>query len=158
MILHHLIASIRTELACIDKEIAEGGDLVDLGLALDELRAARRELGEVHDRLEDAVAAAMGRRWTVTIDGLGGLVLRGGKQRSRWRHDDLWELTLKRARSVEPLTLGGQTESPAEAALRIARSALQPAYWRAKVLKGWEIDPDDYCETTWGRKTVEVVR
>lgn len=158
MMLHHLVASVRTSLDALDAEIAKGGPLVDLGLALDELRQARRELGEVHDRIEDAVVAGLGQRWSATIGGLGGLKVHGGKQRRAWRHDDLWEQALKRSRSVDPLTIHGQAETEAETAIRIARDAIQPAYWRAGVLKGWGVQPDDYCQVSWGRKTVEITR
>lgn len=159
--LHTLIGALRTTLGAIDAEIAasaDGAELVDLALALDELREARRELGMVHDSVEGAVVDRMGKRWERTLDGFGTLRVRGGKSRTAWDHDTLFGLALDRARSVEPLAINGRDETEAEAALRIVRSAAHVDYWRSKVLKGWGIVPDEYCSVTWGRRTVEVVR
>ena len=154
--IHHLIGIVRKDIAALDTAVSEGGDLVDLALALDELRAARAELDITLAELEAGVVRAMGDRWETSIDGLGGIKVHGGKKRSRWRHDDLFPLALRQARRVGPLP--DTAESEAETALRVVRAAVQPAYWRAKVLKGWGLDPDEFCEVSWGRKTVEIVR
>ena len=154
--LHHLIGAVRKELAAIDAEVSKGGDLFDLALALDELRTARAELAMVHDALEAQVVIAMRSRWEARLDGFGGIKVRGGKERKTWRHDDLWPLALKRARTIGPPP--GIAETEAETALRIVRDAAHVDYWRAKVLKGWGLDPDEFCSVSWGRKTVEIVR
>ena len=154
--LHHLIGAVRKELAALDGEVSNGGDVATLALGLDELRAARCELAMVHDALEAQLVRAMGGRWETSIDGVGGIKVRGGKERKKWRHDDLWPFALKQARIVGPLP--GTPESEGETAVRIVRSAAHVDYWRAKVLKGWGIDPDEFCEVGWGRKTIEIVR
>lgn len=154
--IHHLIGIVRKDIAALDSTVSEGGDLADLGLALDELRTARSELDVVLSSLEAEVVRAMGKGWEAHIDGLGGIKVHGGKKRTKWLHDDLFPLALRQARDRGPLP--GTEESEGETVLRIVRSAVQPAYWRAKVLKGWGVDPDEFCEVSWGRKTVEIVR
>jgi hypothetical protein len=155
-VIHHLIGAVRKDIAALDAAVSEGAALADLALALDELRTARAELDTVAADLEAAVVRAMGGRWETSIDGLGGIKVHGGKKRTRWRHDELWPRGLTQARRLGPLP--GTNETEAETTLRVIRDAVQPQYWRAKVLKGWGIDPDEFCEVSWGRKTVEIVR
>lgn len=154
--IHHLIGIIRKDIAALDAEVSEPASLADLALALDELRTARGELDTVERDLQAAIVRSMGDRWEAHIDGLGGIKVHGGKKRTKWRNDDLFSLALRRARERGPLP--GTAETEGETVLRIVRAAVQPAYWRARVVKGWGVDPDEYAEVTWGRKTVEVVR
>jgi hypothetical protein len=153
-VIHHLIEAIRKDVAALDGEVPKDAGLLDLALALDELRTAKAELDMVERDLQGAVVRAMGDRWEATIDGFGGIKVHGGKKRSKWRSDELWPLTLRRARSL----IDEPPSSEGEQLLSIVRSAVQPAYWRSTELKRWGVDPDEYCEVTWGRKTVELVK
>jgi hypothetical protein len=149
-----LLGAIRNAIAALDSAVTEGGDLSSLVLALDELRSAKAELSMVERSLEAAVVSAMGDRWHTVIEGFGGIKVHGGKDRKKWRHEELWPLALHRARSAPNLT----PEKDDDRLLVIVRAAVQPSYWRSTELKHWGIDPDEYCEVTWGRKTVELVR
>lgn len=150
-----LIESIRKDLAALDTEVsATHSPLAHLAAALSELRTAKAELDMVERSLQSAVIEAMGDHWEATIEGFGGIKVHGGKKRSKWLHEHLWPLTLQRSRGAETLS----AEKDDERLLVIVRAAVQPAYWRSTELKRWGVDPDEYCEVTWGRKTVEIVR
>lgn len=149
-----LIEAIRKDIAVLDAEVPKDGELLDLALALAEVRTAKAELDMVERDIQGAVVRSMGDRWELTVEGFGGIKVHGGKKRSKWLHDDLWPLTLQRARTAESLA----PEKDDERLLLIVRSAVQPAYWRSTELKRWGVDPDEFCEVTWGRKTVEIIR
>lgn len=149
-----LIEAIRKDIAALDAEVPKDGELLDLALALAEVRTAKAELDMVERSLQGAVIEAMGDRWEATIEGFGGIKVHGGKKRSKWLHEHLWPLTLQRARGAETLS----AEKDDERLLVIVRAAVQPAYWRSAELKRWGVDPDEFCEVTCARKTVELVR
>lgn len=151
----NLIESIRKDLAALDTEVsATHSPLIHLAVALDELRTARAELNMVERSLQAAVIEAMGDRWEATIEGFGGIKVRGGKKRTTWRNEELWPLALRRARSVRTAAAGEADER----LLEVVRAVVQPSYWRTGELKRWGVDPDDYCNVTTGSKSVEIIR
>lgn len=150
-----LIESIRKNIVALDAEVsATLSPLSHLAVALDELRTAKAELAVVESSLQAAIVEAMGDRWEATIEGFGGIKVHGGKRRQRWHHDELWTLSLRRARSEESITPGESDER----LLVVVRAAVQPSYWRSTELKRWGADPDEYCSVSFGAKSVELVR
>lgn len=141
-----LLAAIRSSLDQIDRQVADGGlSAPSLAAALVELRQIRRETTVVHSAVECRLVDALRGQWEAVLDGVGAVRVRGGKKRTKWDHDSLWPLVAANA---------GAAPSPADV-VAAARSAVAPAYWRAGTLKGWGIQPDEYCEVGWGPKTVE---
>lgn len=150
-----LIESIRKDIVALDSEVsATHSPLSHLAVALDELRTAKAELAVVESSLQAAIVEAMGDHWEATIEGFGGIKVHGGKRRQRWHHDELWTLSLRRARSEASITPGESDDR----LLAVVRAAVQPSYWRSTELKRWGVDPDEYCSVSFGAKSVELVR
>lgn len=124
------------------------------------LKADRKDLDLKIQEVEDALVDAMAedRQWEVEVPGIGVIKRHGGKKRSTWRHEDLWRAVTTYARNhrkVDEET--GELEAEWESVSRNLRAAAAPSYWRKTALAPMTIDPDEYCSTTVGRQTIEVV-
>jgi hypothetical protein len=122
---------------------------------LADLREQRKQLAE----MEAYVEAAAVKRLKYGQQQVGDFIaeVKGGKDRKAWRHDDLaWAV-------CRPLAVN---ENTGEVVTEIAeiidqvRSRLlncaAVSYWRTTQLKPLGINPDDYSESTPGRRTVTV--
>lgn len=122
---------------------------------LHDLREERKRLAE----MEAYVEACAVKRLKYGQQQVGDFIaeVKGGKDRKAWRHDDLaWAV-------CRPLAVN---EDTGEVVTEIAeiidqvRSRLlncaAVSYWRTTQLKPLGINPDDFCESAAGRKTVTV--
>ncbi len=133
-----------------------------LARRLANLRARRRELDLEIEDAEVALVRAMRAHddvWEVELPELGIVKRHSGTKRTEWRHDELWDELGRFIRSGAKRLMDedtGQIESPADTALRIVREAARPS-WRITALKGFGIDPDEFCSVSYGRQTIELV-
>lgn len=123
-------------------------------------RDTMRELSFVGDAIDAALWDAMPDN-EVSVAGVGSFKRDYGARRQGWQHEYLWKLVerLAQERIVDSET--GETRSAGEAvaeALAVAKELQQPAYWRKTALEKYGIDPDEYCETKWGRRTVRIMQ
>lgn len=95
------------------------------------------------------------------LRGMDGWSVRkmGGSARKSWQHDDLGNIVAQVA-AVDPATGDMPTERLAFAKDVVAKvlAAAAPSYWRVGVLKSYGIQPDNYCEKSKGRYSVQVQR
>lgn len=120
-----------------------------------ELYAVRSEIIGLRLReqdLEDRLAAEMPEK-RLEIPGLGVFERHTSASRKKWQHDDLRREVVKRTERI--VTENGEIESEAEAQVRTLFECMTPSYWRVGALKALDIDPSEFCETAWGRQTVQ---
>lgn len=122
---------------------------------LHHLRLARQSLAASESTMETRCAqmlADAGVRDPQEVDGIGTVQLRKGNKRKEWDHSGLASRVLDRH-----LTTAGTGEMPSPWTVRDwLLEVLAPSYWRVGVLKQLDIDPDDYCQTSPGRPTVQI--
>lgn len=116
------------------------------------LRAART----IEDAMHHNLARLMGDEKKVTVEGLGVLERRRSASR-KWDHESLLGVVRQRAITDRKVQLDtGEIESPDEAFMRVLRDAAAFSYWRIGKLKSMDIDPDEYCKTSWGSTRVVI--
>lgn len=156
---HELADAIDTVLgwARVADEHAAGALAVDItGAAylLDMAKAARTHLSAVEQALTEHIAAV----WRlerhvapVEVPGLGLVGVKWGVERKQWDHEALTSAV------VDANLAAGDGEIPDPFTVaRWVTEAAAPSYWRAGVLRGLDIDPDDYCERRPGRASVVI--
>jgi hypothetical protein len=122
-----------------------------------ELYAIRSEIASLKLReqdVEDRLAAEMPEK-RLEIPEIGVFERRTAVSRKQWQHDDLRREVIKHTERI--VTEDGEIESEAEAQVRTLFECMAPSYWRVGALKSLGIDPSDYCETAWGRQTVQFI-
>lgn len=132
--------------------------VTELAAHLASLKARHRELGLSIQQAEGDLIDAMDGEWEVEVEGLGVFKRRAGTKRTAWRHDDMWRAMGRLAqadRIVDPET--GEVESVADSWSRHVVAACAPGYWRTTPLREWGIDPDEFCERTTGRSTIQII-
>lgn len=121
---------------------------------LHHLRLTRQTLATAESIVETLAARMMrdaGIRDPKEVDGIGVVQVRRGSNRKAWQHDDL----AKQVIDTHLTDTDGEIPTPWEVRDWLLE-ALAPSYWRAGVLKSLGIQPDEYCETTPGRHTVQI--
>ena len=135
---------------------AEHGDIDRAVRDLAALRAARKALADWELVLADYLADALGRN-TITVDGVGTVLVKHGAKRTEWDNDALHRAVVARARDerrIDPDT-GEVIESEGEAVGRVLADCARPS-WRLTALRALGLDPDEYCATSPGRISVVI--
>jgi hypothetical protein len=73
------------------------------------------------------------------------------------RSDVLGQPGVQTLFEVQRVTDDGEIESEAEAHVRTLFECMAPSYWRVGALRSLGIDANEYCETTWGRQTIQFI-
>jgi len=122
---------------------------------LADLREQRKQLAE----MEAYVEAAAVKRLKYGQQQVGEFIaeVKGGKDRKSWQHDDLaWAV----CRPIAVNENTGEVVTEIAEIIDQVRSRLlncaQVSGWRVTQLRPLGIDPERYCESTPGRKTVQV--
>lgn len=140
------------------RELAEAGDWESLAWGLDRLRAIRAAFGDVIQATETDVAELMPSK-RETIDGLGTIERRKGSTRKKWESAELVRRLVRDA--LDPDGTGEIPESVPEAVEAAVGALVECAPftssmgWRVGPLRDRGIDPDEWCETTPGRVTIQ---
>jgi hypothetical protein len=122
-----------------------------------ELHSIRSQIANLKLReqdVEDRLAAEMEDK-RLEVPSLGVFERHTSSSRKQWQHDDLRREVVKHAERI--VTEDGEIESEAEAHVRTLFDCMAPSYWRVGALRGLGIDASEYCETTWGRQTVQFI-
>ena len=148
---------LRNAVEFIAEMARHANDVEFLATLLTSVREVRALLAECHDQIEDTLVAGMAGLWRVEVPHVGVIVRHSGKKRTRWAHDDLWEAVVDAVLSEPQADENGEVLPPAEAVAVALRRAVGPGYWRTTALRDYGLDPDEFCSTSEGRETVEVV-
>lgn len=134
-----------------------------LARLLDMLYRTKTILGDTCQYVEDLLVDAMPNK-TLEVEGIGVLTSRTGAKRTKWDHDSLTSKAAeKMAEQLEAeegemvwrdTGEGVNPRSLLAELLREFRTMATPS-WKLTGLRQHGIDPDEYCETSWGRKTIE---
>lgn len=135
-------------------------DVDGLALLLVAVRRAIAQMRWAEEALEDELVRSMPGK-EAEVAGVGMITLRTGTTRKAWDKDALLAKLIARigdepAVFVDPET--GEFLTPhATAASVIAEFlACSTPSWKVTGLRRWHIDPDEFCETTYGRKTIQT--
>lgn len=136
----------------------------ELVAQLVELTDQRQHIADRIMEVEDLLTAAMRGAdvWYVEVPGLPPIKRHGGKKRSSWDHEAVFTTLRLLAREPRHRKMAdpeaGEIESPEEAVARHIKECAYVAYWRAGDLKARGVQPDQFCEVSYGRQTIEVIR
>lgn len=124
------------------------------------LRIAAAQMRWAIDGLEDEIVKVMPGK-QVEVAGLGVVEMKTGASRKAWDKDALVSRLVSRIGDDPEAFVDVETGEflpPAEVADRVIKAFLLAATpsWKVTGLRAFMIDPDEYCETTWGRKTIQT--
>lgn len=120
------------------------------------LRQERADILATERELEAHIA----KRWAaehirfnsmMPVEGVGAVVVRTGTKRTAWDHDAVLPAVIK----AHLIDAGGEIPDPFTLA-RWVTDACGVAYWRAGVLRGLGIEPDEFCTTDRRPPTVQI--
>lgn len=155
------IVRLRRSLAVLDDQraaLAEAGDLDALASGLAQLEPILRDLRDLARAIEDDVARLMPAK-TVEVPGVGVLERRKGTDRRAWDWPSLLPLLIRAY--VDP---DGTGEMP-DAGEVVARMrelivdviGVTPSKGpRVRQLRELGLDPDEWCESSPGRTSVQI--
>ena len=129
-------------------------DLSTLVLALKDLRALAKAIRMFDDDLTERIADSVNGPYA-DLDGIGIVQVKRGGARKSWKHDELLPLVARKAveaRQPDPET--GEIETEREAVVNAFKDCAGIAYWKVTGLRSRDIDPDEYAETTPGKRSV----
>ena len=134
------------------------------------LRHAANVLRLLKADVEDHITALAPRH--ALVEGVGTVTVMPAKRSYDWRHDEVWDalaspsLLADYAPQVFFHPDTGEERTPRQAAseaVRLVQSIASVAYWRAGGREGERaglrdvgLEPDEFCKTERGRKTVRV--
>mgnify|MGYP006928495357 FL=1 len=110
--------------------------------------------------LEDALIATMTTK-TLEIEGLPVLEQRGGKARKAWQSDELLPFVVRKALVSRAPNANVDTVNSVYAVVDEISKAVPftgSLGWRVTALKAMGIDPDEFCESSPSRRTVQIHR
>ena len=127
-----------------------------------ELHAVRSEIANLRLRegeLVDRLAAEM-ETDKLELEGVGVFERRRKADRKQWQHDELKSELIRavrdgRAKRVDAATGEIIDEDPTEQAFRVIFDCARPE-WRVRPLRAFDIDPDEYAQTTYGGYSVQI--
>jgi len=135
-----------------------GGDVEATARFLFELRNAQRQVGDLVRDAEDRLADMMPTK-IMELPGLPAFERRRGSTRRKWQSEDLAVLVMRR--TLDPAGTGEVDVASYEAARRVVDALVKVAPftgsmgWRSKALKEMGVDPDEWCESSPGRVSVQ---
>jgi hypothetical protein len=139
----------------VTNEALDDMELTDLARQMLQFRDLVRVVRDLAGRLEQGVARAMPDK-KVTIDGLGTLERNVDVSRKNWDHDMVASKLVTQALERWMQETGEVINvEQAQAVLVAIMTACRPE-WRMGGLKDYGIDPDDYCEKTYGQPRIRV--
>lgn len=150
------VADIRRQV----EALAEAGDWEALVRGLVPLQAMMRELRDLEAAVKQAAAECLPEK-RVTVEGVGTVERRAAAQRKRWDSGELLRRLVFRS-LVDEATgemLAGDALDAAERVHAVVTDVLPitPSLgWRVGALRARGVDPDEWCEVTYGRPTVQV--
>lgn len=135
-------------------------DVDGMVVLLQALRRAQAQMRWAEEELEDEIVKVMPRK-DMVIDGVGAATLRTATARKQWDKDGLVAVLVARIADDPEILVEvdtGEMLTPHEQAERIIGLFLEAATpsWKTTGLRRFKIDPDEWCETTYGRKTVQT--
>lgn len=119
------------------------------------LQISMAKLKDAYELVEDALVEAFpeGEKEHF-FDGVGTVTRRSGSRRTAWDHDALWQDLVPAI--VQKLAKGGiQPNEVMPNFIAELRKAVTPS-WKVTGLRLLGLDPEEYCETSWGRKTIQL--
>lgn len=153
------LASAVTELVAAE----EPADLEDVVLALRDAHAVVAQLRDAVATLAEYGASLMPQR-QMSVAGIP-IERTGGRDRSRWQHDDLLAHVVRwaredRVRHAREHDGELPAETEAETAVRLVKEyAGKPGYWKVTALREERgIDADEYCESKPARPGIKMPR
>lgn len=135
-------------------------DVDGMIVLLQDLRRAQVQLRWAADELEDEIVKAMPHKEMV-VASVGAVTLRTGTKRTQWDKDGLVGVLVARI-ADDPEILceveTGEMLTPSQQVERILDRFLEAATpsWKITGLRKFRVDPDEYCTTAYGRKTVQT--
>lgn len=139
------------------QELADRGDWEQLLFAIDGLRQLKLDLDTLLRSCEDDAARLLPEK-KVAIDGFGMVEKRTTSSR-KWDSEPLLNDLCRQV--LDPNGTGEITPSAVTQLLRVLKAVLPftaSLSWRVTALKELGIDPEQYSETTYGRKTIQIVK
>ena len=142
----------------IRQELADAGDLDSLAHGLHALRRLKRDLAMLESAVEADVAKLMPQP-TVEFDGFVAQ-RRRGTDRKAWQSEQLLDQVLLRA-AHDPET-GEVIDDPyllrdrVSELVRMTLPVVPSTGWRVTGLKALGLDPEDWCESSPGRTSVQL--
>lgn len=145
-----------------DLAVVLSPDVQGMALLLAALRRAMAQLRWAADELEDEITKAMPGK-EVEVPGLGKIEMRTGSSRKGWDKDALTRTMIHTIAAdysptalVDPIS-GEEVDVHhfVEHVITLWCDAATPS-WKSTGLRQFKIDPDEYCEVTWGRKTITM--
>lgn len=131
---------------------------VELATQLAEVRDKIKVLKYLEDQLVTTLAEEM-EFDALIVDGVGVFERRMSRPRKAWDHEliryDLMRKLPEVPRLMQPGT--GEVESDVETFGRVLFECARPE-WRILGLKKYDLDPDDYSETTPGRYNIQITQ
>lgn len=146
-------------------DVLSASTFPELVAQLVELTDQRQHISDRIMEVEDLIVAAMAGAappvWFVEVSGLPPIKRHGGKKRTAWDHEAVFTTLRLLAYDLDyrkSIDGTGEIESPEEAVVRHIKECAYVAYWRAGDLKARGVQPDQFCEVSYGRQTIEVIR
>lgn len=141
------------------------GDPVGLAKLLANMRLAMQELAAAAQYVENTLAIAMVDK-TMTVEGIGEVERHTGASRKEWDTESLLGVVEMAVATtvlgdMEGLLVDTDTGEAVDLVtmthdiITEFRKAATPS-WKVTGLRAMHVDPNNYCTTTWGRKTVQM--
>lgn len=155
------IVRLRRSLAVLDDQraaLAEAGDLDALAIGLAQLEPILRDLRDLARAIEDDVARLMPAK-TVEVPGLGMVERRRGTDRKSWDWEGLLPTLIRLV--VDPDGTGempdaGEVVSRMRALISEVIGVTPSKGPRVRQLRELGLDPDEWCESSPGRVSVQI--
>lgn len=140
--------------------LADSGDYEELIRGLVPLQALLRELRDLDTYAKEKTAEVLPER-VVTVEGVGTVQRRAGSMRRKWDSEELLRRLVFQT-LADPDTGELRARDALGAVDEVYRLVLDvmpvtPSMgWRTTALKARGFDPDEWCEATQGKPTVQV--
>jgi hypothetical protein len=149
-----------------DAAVMLSPDRDGLALLLAAIRKSKKDLALAEQTVEDELVKVMGGKYH-EVPGLGRIEMHSGGTRKEWDHDTIVAHIIPVIAHDFPKSLVDPeegTEVPGQEFVARVVAEFRKAgntNWRTgggtkPGLRTFGLDPDDYCTTTWGRKTIET--
>jgi len=139
------------------QELADRGDWAQLLNAIEGLRALKGDLDTLLRACEDDAARLLPEKKMV-LDGFGVVEARTTSSR-KWDSEPLLRDLCRQI--LDPEQTGEINASAIPDLLRVLKAVLPMTAslsWRVTALKEQGIDPEQYSEITYGRKTIQIIK
>ena len=139
------------------QELAERGDYTQLLFAMQGLKAIKGDLDTLLREVENDIARLLPEKKMV-VENIGQVERKTTITR-KWESGELLTALLK-ATLVDPDTgeLSQQVLARVEAVLKEALPLTASLGWRVTGLQALGVDPDEYCDKTFGRQTINIIK